>query len=567
MILDEHATLKRVVKFTVPVLLVLLALAWLFGKPVYRRHKESRALAQAKDFFTKNDFASASLCARQALLLNSNNLDACKIMVSLAEMAHMPVVVDWRRRVAAIEPTIENKLLLAAAGLRYQSPPFLLSAQLLNDLPVTATNLPSFHLVSAELALKLNRPAEAEQHFAAAAALEPTNRLHQLNLAVLRLRSTNETEAAAARVTLASYSADTNLAPVALRWLVEDALRRKDNQEALRLSAQLLALPSAALEDRLQRLDVLKRAGSDELSAFMAATEARFATNAPAVYGITSWMIANQFTDEALAWLKSLPEAVREQQPVSLAFTDCLFARENWTGLEKYLQTRDWKDLEFLRFAYLSHAADKTDMTVAAEAHWRSAIREAGDKLSALTALLSLAEKWGKKDDSEEMLWRIGGRFTEEKWAFRELERRYFIAGNTLGLNKVYAAQLASHPNDRILKNNLASTSLLLRTKLTEAHQLALEVYTEDATNVIAASTYAFSLHLQAKTAQGLAVLEKFPPEQLLRQPVALYYGVLLCAAAKTDQARPYLEVAAKSRSLLPEEKSLLADCKLPGAP
>ena len=108
-------------------------------------------------------------------------------------------------------PRLTNKLLLASAALRYQGPPYPLTSQVLEDLSASAANMPDFHIVSAELDLSLHRMAEAETQFEAASQLEPTNRLFQLNLAVIRLVSTNTAVADAARAKLKQFSTDTNL--------------------------------------------------------------------------------------------------------------------------------------------------------------------------------------------------------------------------------------------------------------------------------------------------------------------------------------------------------------------
>ena len=266
-----------------PALVLALAAAIWLGRPAYQRYVEGRSLSQARMFFAKRDYANASVSARQALVRNASNLGACQIMASLADLAHSPTVLDWRRRIAEIEPTPENQLLLASAGLRYQSPPFAFSAQILEELPATATNLVSFHLVSAELALKLKRRDEAEKHFVIAAALEPTNRLHQLNLAVLQLGDTNEAHATAARTTLRSFRSDTNLVPVALRWLVGDAIGRQDLDAARTFSEELLQQPRASLEDQLQHLEVLKQSSDGALPAFVESLERQYATNPPAI--------------------------------------------------------------------------------------------------------------------------------------------------------------------------------------------------------------------------------------------------------------------------------------------
>jgi len=87
-------------------------------------------------------------------------------------------------------------------GLRYQGPPYPLTSQVLGDLSASAANVPAYHLVFAELDLSLHRMAEAETEFEAASQLEPTNRLFQLNLAVIRLGLTNTAAADDARAKL-----------------------------------------------------------------------------------------------------------------------------------------------------------------------------------------------------------------------------------------------------------------------------------------------------------------------------------------------------------------------------
>jgi hypothetical protein len=422
--------------------------------------------------------------------------------------------------------------------------------------------LPAFHLVSAEKALKLNQPREAEQHFATAADLEPTNRLHQLNLAVLRLGSSNSSVSASARASLESFRTDTNLAPVALRWLVTDAMRRREFVSAESMSDELLRLPASNLEDQLQHFDLLKKSQSPKLGTFVSGLERQCATNPPAIYGLAGWMAGNNFADEALAWIQGLPAEVRNQRPVPLAVVDCLAARQDWSGMEAFLLDLKWKELEFLRFAYLSLAAEKLGGGLGVEGQWRLAVRDAEDRLGALTALLSLADRWKRESAREELLWRIVDRFPREKWVYRELDRHYLAAGNTRGLNKLYAAMLKASPNDKTLKNNLAATSLLLNANLTLAHELAREVFMANATEPVPVSTYAYSLHVQGKTLEGLAVLEKLKPAELARQPVALYEGVLLWAAGRTNEAARYLEIAATDGDLLPEEKALLSRCK-----
>src|SRR5215468_1945567 len=86
---------------------------YFFGGPTYRHCREKRLLGQAKHFLAKGDLANAFLCARQTLQSNPRNLAAYGIMADLAERMGSPASLDWRRRLAELAPTTENKLHLA----------------------------------------------------------------------------------------------------------------------------------------------------------------------------------------------------------------------------------------------------------------------------------------------------------------------------------------------------------------------------------------------------------------------------------------------------------------------
>jgi Flp pilus assembly protein TadD len=90
-------------------------------------------------------------------------------------------------------------------------------------------------------------------------------------------------------------------------------------------------------------------------------------------------------------------------------------------------------------------------------------------------------------------------------------------------------------------------------------------MFSQHPREAIVASTYAFSLHLQGRSREGLAVLEKLKTDALEVPSVALYYGLLLKEAGETNKAGTYLRIAQRSE-LLPEEKALLAEAvKAPG--
>jgi Flp pilus assembly protein TadD len=541
----------------ITVVVALAALVWL-GRPAYRNYKQKREAAQAQAFLASGDFRNAQLCARLTLQLNPTNVPACRVMAALADLSHSPAVLDWQRRIVQSEPTAENKLQLAAAGLRYQNPPFPLTAQILGELAATATNLVSYELVAASLALNRHQLEGAELHFQRASELEPTNQLHQLYLAIVRLDETNEVKAAASRAVLEKLRTDAALGPVALRALVADRLAHQDAAAANNYSSQLLASAHATLDDRLQQLYILRQLKSTDFSARLQAVQ-QSATNAPAVARVSAWMQANELLADNIRWLTNLPAGLQTQQPFRVALANAYLQGEDWRALRDFASQGSWEEMEFLRLALVSRAWSQLGVQQVADSNWGSAVNATGNRFGALTMLLQLCERWHLPREQADLLRRMIEKFPQERWAEHALEKIYLADGDTAGLEQLYAKLFAVFPEDIGLKNNLAATSLLLKTNLPQACRWAEEIYAGRTNDLVIASTYAFALHLQGRTREGLAVMQKLDDQQLAQPDAALYYGVLLVATGATNEAAPFLKIAATKTQWLPEEKKLLA--------
>jgi Flp pilus assembly protein TadD len=285
--------------------------------------------------------------------------------------------------------------------------------------------------------------------------------------------------------------------------------------------------------------------------------QAASSTNAVAIYMTTGWMLKHGLLEEAWDWVQGCPLETRSQQPAPMAVADCLMARKDWSTLESYLAAEEWGELDFLRLGLFARALAEQKRGMASEAMWRGAVRASGNRLGPLTALLEMAISEGRSKDAEDLLWQIADRFPREKWALRELDRAYLLSGNTRGLNKLYSARVKYEPTNYVAKNNLAATSLLLKQDLANAHALAKAVHSTHPEDPVAVATYAFSLHLQGRTREGLELLDKAGPEALERPAVALYYGVLLAASGDAPRAGKYFEKV-KGSFLLPEERAML---------
>jgi hypothetical protein len=542
---------------TVAVLLGLAVIAWL-GRPFYQQFKEHRSQVQAQAFLAKGDYRSALLSARQTLQLDATNAVACRVMAALADFSHSPAVLDWQRRVVQVEPTTENKLVLATMALRYQSSPFPLTAQILDELAVTAaTNLADYQVVAANLALSLHHPAEAETHYEIAIQLNPTNRVYELYLAIIRLGESDEAKAVQARAVLQKLRVDENFGPSALRALVVDRLAHKDAAAANGYSTNLLASPQAMLADQLQQLGILQQLKSGNFAAQLRSVQQQ--TNAFAVAQVSGWMQANGLVTDNIQWLTNLPASLQSQQPVRAALADAYMQNGDWQTLRDFASKGNWDEMEFLRLALVGRAWAQLGVAQVADSNWGAAINEAGNRYGAMTVLLGLTDQWQLKREREELLQRIVQKFPHERWAQHALEQLYLDAGDTAALRALYAGLFSVFPQDVGLKNNLAATCLLLKTNVPQACQWAEEIYAGKTHDLVIASTYAYALHLQGRTTEGLAALQKLDAHQLEEPDAALYYGVLLAATGATNEAAPYLKIARTKTQWLPEEKKLLS--------
>jgi hypothetical protein len=175
--------------------------------------------------------------------------------------------------------------------------------------------------------------------------------------------------------------------------------------------------------------------------------------------------------------------------------------------------------------------------------------------------LVQLTAEWGWVDEAEELSWVVTKRAPGEKWPLEMLLRHYTVITNTAGLYRVHQALLQREPQSLLLKNNVAGYALLLNRDQPRAQTLAREVYVAEKTNAFFVSTYALSLHVQGKSAEGLELMQGLPEADLQRPEIATYYAVLLSATGARDKAGAYF-IAAEKAQLLPEERRLLAQAR-----
>src|ERR1043166_565623 len=537
-------------------LIVAAAFVW-FGRPTYRGWKERRYLARAKEYLEKRDFANAILSGQQAVQANPKSVEAARFMAEFCELVRSPNAIGWYERLADLEPGVfDDKIKVVYLALRSQQ--FAKADEMLRRAGPREQATGFYHQAAAATAISTNNLIAGEKHLVEAVRLDPTNDMHALNLGVFHLGSSQSNIVAEGRRTLEKIPANSPRRGQALRALISDSVRQKNFPRAIEFSNELISNPASGFEDRTAHLSLLKSSKSPEFDAFLQATRAQAILKAEDVFALGHWMLLNEGGEKALAWLNSLPPAIQTQQPVPMIVADCSVAVKKWSALESLLKNKNWENMEYVRHGFLARALRELKQAEASNAEWQKAVASAGGRLEALTGLNTMATNWKWDKEREELLWTIFKKFPSEQWTLRPLHDSYLARKNTQGLFAVLNAMVEIDSKNFIAKNNLAMISLLLSTRVSQAHALARDAYSQAPMMPAVAATYAYSLHLQGKTAEGLKVLEKLNQEQLSDPSVAAYYGVLLAATGDNVKAKKYLALTDKSK-LLPEEQAMLA--------
>jgi tetratricopeptide (TPR) repeat protein len=531
--------------------------AYQYGLPKYRQFIETRYAAQARLFLSKGDLARASLRARQALLMNQDNVVATLVAADLAERGRSPQAVYWRQRAVALAPTTMNRLALAATALKTEEFPFEITTRTLRSLPPTERGTFEFSVTAAALAAKMGDLAEAERLYAHAVNLNPTNPAAKMSLAVLRLQSKNPEAAQDSRTTLGLLSAEGRIGVLPLRALVAEAFQRKDYQTAEQLSTRLLTNSQASFSDGILHAALLRAEGSTDFNTFLTDLQERALRHPASVGELAAWMNQVGMARQAREWLETVLEKAPGQTMLRLAVADSYVALGEWSALQQWLEKERWGGMDHMRFAMLSLAIRNQGPNTRYKVAWDRAVALAGHAPTALNTLAKVTASWGWQDETEQVLWQAANRFKTAKWPLDKLKAIYTLRKESAGLRRVFQAMMQRDRTDKVAQNNFASLSLLLNKDTSQACTIAKELYDAEPENGLFVSTYAFALHFQGRSAEGLTVIEKLKDDALNAPAIAAYHGILLAAAGRNDEAKAALAKAEKA-FLLPEEKTLV---------
>jgi tetratricopeptide (TPR) repeat protein len=541
--------------------IVLIGFGGYFGWREYVVLREASLVKQTRQFLAVSDRKNALLCLERALAFNPRDTDACRLMADLAEATHSPNALVWRSRVVKDDPgSLEDRLALAESAINARD--YATAASTLDGVDPAGQKTIGYHNVAGALAAATGQQEVAEANFREVARLDPTNLTALLNIAVLRIRGTNEADLAEARSflrSLVSNPTNSSLRCNALRELTVDAMRFRETNSAMTLSRELLRQTNSVFSDQLLRLDILSDTRNPEFEPALAAARGRAAGDPGEISELASWQIARSPPSEVVAWLRSLPVTTQHIQTVAMLTANCYNAAGDWTGLQDFLKGQNWGEMEFVRHAFVARALRGQALSDSAKEQWEQALNGANRKKQNLVMLLRLATQWNWSDESEDLLETIVSQYPQETWALQPLIQIMFAGGHTRSLLQLFSRESALDSSNLTYKNDVALMALLLNAQEFNPDEVARDVYQRSPTNTLFACTYALSLILKHKNTEALEIMETLNPRDLENPAFAGFYGLALQGSGNRAKAKKYLALGLTA-PMLPEHRKLLEE-------
>ena len=532
-----------------------------YGSRLYAGWHESRLLKRASAMLEKNDFVTASRLARQVVERHGDSLPAFYILAEATEKQNSEETVSWRAQIARLQPdNIDSQLSFASAALRFGQ--IDLARKTLERVAPQAQEQAAFHVVAGWLARAEGNLAEQEQQFDIALNKDPKNDLYKFNLAALQIRSQDAEKSEQARANLEHLTQVQEFRTGALRALLNDAVDRNDIQAADRFAQQLQMSPQVSFGDYLLCLNFYRKLDAKKFDALLEKVKPVAARNSGDLGLLMDWMNENGLAPEVVKWMDKLPAATTAKPPPAVAIAAAFAEQKNWSRLRRWTRSESWGEEDYLRLAYQGYAARQSRQSSADaefDTLWRAALHAAADRPEREIRLARLASKWNLPIESEELWSRLSRTPPSRREALDALYRLYRGNNNLKKLYEVLQHLHEASPNEIGIITNLARLGLNIEQNTKQAQQLAEQAYERAPNDVSSVVTYAFSLYVQGRTAEGLGVLQKLPPEALHESHAAVYAAVLLLDVNQTDAAKEFIQ-AAKRGPLYAEEKRLLED-------
>jgi len=528
-----------------------------YGPEAYNGWREARLLKRASAMLAQQDFDGATQAAREIVQRRPDSLSAFHILAEASEKQNRPETVAWRAQIARLQPQdLDSQLNLASAALRFGQLDTARNA--LEQVAPGERDRAPYHVVAGWLARAQGSEVEVEQHFAAAVKQEPGNDLYQFNLAVLRIRSDSPEKIEESRKVLERLGKSPGFRAGALRALLGDAVQRNELERADTLAQELQMSQQVTFSDYLLCLEFYRKLDERKFSTLLEKVKSVAVRDSSDVALLMEWLNKNNLAADLLKWMDKLPTELTTNPPPAIAVADAFIEVKNWSRLKRWTRSASWGDYEYLRLAYQAYGSKQSHQSEAEfSSLWHSAERAATDRPDREIQLARLAAKWNFPAEAEQLWLRVSKDAPSRREALDALFRIYRANNDLPNLYRIAQRLHESSPRESNVAADYARLALLIDQNTAEGHRVAKEAYESAPTEVNTTMTYAFSLYGLGRSAEGIAIMKKLPPEGLHDPHAAVYAAVLLLDENQIATAQEYVATA-KTGPIFPEEKKIL---------
>jgi hypothetical protein len=195
-------------------------------------------------------------------------------------------------------------------------------------------------------------------------------------------------------------------------------------------------------------------------------------------------------------------------------------------GCKRWTRNGSWGNDDYLRLAYQAYSVRQARRSAGDsefDSLWNSAEQAAASNSEHDVALARLASKWDLASQAELLWLRVAKVPATRREALDALYQIYRKRNDLPNLRSIAQRLHESSPEETGLASNAARLALLLDRNTAAGRELARQTYEKAPNETGTAVTYAFALYGVGRTAEGVAVLNKIPPEQLRDSHTAVY--------------------------------------------
>jgi hypothetical protein len=523
----------------------------------FRATEPSRLCKQARAYLAARDYRNAALVLRRAVTIAPANREAIRLMASLSDELGAANAVEWHEQLAQLDPdSSAERVAWVASAIRSRR--MEAAEEALAGAPAGFRSTAEYDALRGMVEIGKGHWREAEQAFGEARRKDPARESYHFNHALAEAQGPDAKMRSAGVETLQRLAKGGSFAAESKRALARVLTRQKRPADALPYAAELASSKEAIFSDHLCELDLIGWLKKEDFPAAMERARAASLRNPADLGALLNWCVQRSMARDCRVWVEGTGTKMLTEPEVIEAYAELIAATNDWPALtELSAKKQRWARGETMRNAFAALAADKEGKAEIAANFWQLATTAAAEQRDSAMALAYFAHRAGWRARLMDVLWAATGS-ADPEWALRMLHRLCAEDGNTAALLRIARRLQAIKPEDDGARNNAVILGLLSGEPPKTLIEDARRLHEKAPQSAVFASTYAYALHLNGQSAEGLRILESFPKPVLSSPEISLYYAVLLNANGRQPEA---VEAAAAARKakVLPEEERLLA--------